>query len=186
MSRRMNHRPSRSFPAFAAALAMTAATVSFGVAAKDKSEPFVATAHIYETLAVPSGDGNCTPTEQHPGVAATGTITGSGLSNVIGPFDVSSYDCIRSDVPGQFSPPFTFGSSTFTLITANGDTLVASYDGKAELNSLGLLVLDGNYKITGGTGQFHKAKGKGTLTGVENIGTAPATGFVTLTGQIKR
>lgn len=167
-------------------LAALAAAVSLNALAKDEPEPFVAAAQISEQLQVPSGDGACQPTKKYPGVTGSGTITGTGLSNVVGPFIVTSNDCIRSNVPGQFFPPFTFSSKTFTLTAANGDTIVAKYAGNAELNPLGLLVLSGTYEITGGTGQFRNASGSGTLAGVEDISTVPARGFVTLTGQITR
>ncbi len=168
---------------FAAAVA---ATVSLDAAARDRPEPFVAAAQIAERLQVPNGDAACQPTVQNPGLTGSGTITGTGLANVVGAFTVTSTDCIRSNVPGQFFPPYTFSSSTFTLTAANGDQIVATYGGNAELSPLGLLVLTGTYTITGGTGQFRDASGSGTLAGVENIATDPARGFVTLTGQISR
>ena len=40
------------------------------------------------------------------------------------------------------------------------------------------------YQITSGTGVYRKAKGSGALTGVENISSQPAAGFVTLNGQL--
>ena len=176
-------RLSRACLLFAAAVATT---VSLDAVAKDKPEPCVAAAQIAERLQVPNSDAACLPTAQNPGLTGSGTITGTGLANVVGAFTVTSNDCIRSNVQGQFYPPFTFSSSTFTLTAANGDQIVATYGGNAELNPLGLLVLTGTYTITGGTGQFHNAMGSGTLAGVEDIATAPARGFVTLTGQITR
>lgn len=111
---------------------------------------------------------------------------GQGLGTPIGGFAITSIDCIRSDVPGQFTPPFAFSSSTLTLTARNGDQLVASYSGTGTLSPLGLLILKGSFKITSGTGAFHGAGGSGTLSGVENVVTQPASGFVTLSGQITR
>ena len=71
-----------------------------------------------------------------------------------------------------------------TLTAAGGDTIVASYSGTANLNKIGLLLLTGTYQITSGTGVYSKAKGSGALTGVENISSQPAAGFVTLNGQL--
>jgi hypothetical protein len=176
-------RPSSTLRAFcAAALAAAAA----GAAAKDNPEPLVAAAQITETLMVPSADGACQPTSAHPGLTATGTIAGHGLGTPIGSFAITSVDCIRSDVPGQFFPPFAFSSSALTLAAANGDRVVASYSGTGALSPLGLLVLTGSYTITAGTGAYRDARGSGTLTGVEDISTQPARGFVTLSGQITR
>lgn len=176
-------RPSLTVRALcAAALAAAAA----GAAAKDNPEPLVAAAQITETLVVPSPDGACQATPEHPGLTATGKIAGQGLGTPIGSFAITSIDCIRSDVPGQFFPPFAFSSSTLTLTARNGDQLVASYSGTGTLSPLGLLVLTGSYTITRGTGAYRDARGSGSLTGVEDISTQPARGFVTLSGQITR
>ncbi|MEO6279135.1 hypothetical protein [Roseateles sp.] len=166
----------------AAALAWAAV----GVAAKDKPEPLVATAQITETIVVPSPDGACQSTAEHPGLTATGKIAGQGVGIPIGSFAITSIDCIRSDIPGQFFPPFAFSSSTLTLTARNGDQLVAKYSGTGTLSPLGLLILTGSFRITGGTGAFRGAGGSGSLSGVENIITQPASGFVTLSGQITR
>lgn len=169
--------------------ALCAAVLASGAAdavAMDKLEPLVGTAQIAETLVVPSPDGACQTSAEHPGLTATGKIMGQGLGTPIGGFAITSIDCIRSDIPGQFSPPFAFSSSTLTLTARNGDQLVASYSGTGTLSPLGLLILTGSFKITGGTGAFHGAGGSGTLSGVENVVTQPASGFVTLSGQITR
>ena len=165
-----------------AALAATAV----GAAAKDKPEPLIAAAQITETLVVPSPDGACQATAEQPGLTATGTIAGQGLGTPIGSFAITSIDCIRSAVPGQFFPPFAFSSSTLTLTARNGDQLVATYSGTGTLSTLGLLVLTGSYTISGGTGAYRDARGSGLLTGVEDISTQPARGFVTLSGQLTR
>jgi len=176
------HRSLTVYALCAAALASVAADAI----AKDLLEPLVGTAQITETLVVPSPDGACQATAEHPGLTATGKIAGQGLGTPIGGFAITSIDCIRSDIPGQLFPPFAFSSSTLTLTARNGDQLVASYSGTGTLSPLGLLILTGSFKITGGTGAFGGARGSGSLSGVENIVTQPASGFVTLSGQITR
>lgn len=162
------------------------ASVAADAIAKDLLEPLAATAQITETLVVPSPDGACQPTAEHPGLTATGKIAGQGLGAPIGGFAITSIDCIRSDIPGQFLPPFAFSSSTLTLTARNGDQLVARYSGTGTLSPLGLLILTGRFEITGGTGAFGGARGSGSLSGVENVITQPPSGFVTLSGQITR
>jgi len=162
------------------------ALVATDATAKDEREPLAVTAQITEMLVVPSPDGACQTSAEHPGLTATGKIVGQGLGAPIGGFAITSIDCIRSDIPGQFLPPFAFNSSKLTLTAWNGDQLVASYSGTGTLSPLGLLILTGSYKIIGGTGAFRGAGGSGTLSGVENILTQPASGFVTLSGQITR
>ena len=176
-------RPSLTVRALCAAALASAAA---GATAKEEFEPLVATAQITETLVVPSPDGACQATAEHPGLTATGKIAGQGLGTPIGSFAITSIDCIRSDVPGQFFPPFAFSSSTLTLTARNGDQLVARYSGTGTLSPLGLLVLTGSYTITSGTGAYRNAGGSGSLFGVEDISTQPARGFVTLSGQITR
>ena len=176
-------RPSLTVRALCAAALASAAA---GATAKEEFEPLVATAQITETLVVPSPDGACQATAEHPGLTATGKIAGQGLGTPIGSFAITSIDCIRSDVRGQFFPPFAFSSSTLTLTARNGDQLVARYSGTGTLSPLGLLVLTGSYTITSGTGAYRNAGGSGSLFGVEDISTQPARGFVTLSGQITR
>jgi len=167
------------------AVLLTAAAVAASVApsaavAKDR---FVAGIQISERL-VPSSDPSCQP-DTSSASAAQGFIDGSGLGTIIGAFTLESVDCVRSASP-YFTPPFTFSSTTFKLTVADGDQIVASYGGTAELQPTGLLVLKGSFTFTGGTGKYSKVKGGGTLQGVEDISTFPATGFVTLAGTISR
>ena len=87
---------------------------------------FVAAAQITESLTIPYFDNDCQPTAEHPGLTAKGEIAGAGLATTIGAFKVSSVDCLRSNLAGQFSPPYYFSSSVLTLTAAGGDTIVAS------------------------------------------------------------
>jgi hypothetical protein len=119
------------------------------------------------------------------GSAAGGTISGSGLATFIGAFSMSSHDCITSSHTPLY-PPFNFSSRHVVLQAADGDQLVATYTGTATPQTDGSLVLRGSFTFTGGTGRFATASGYGTLEGVQNIATVPATGFVMLTGQLAR
>lgn len=145
-------------------------------------EVLVATAQISELLG-PATDAACQPSSTQPGATASGTISGHGVATAIGAFTVASVDCIRSADP-NFTPPFKFNSTQFVLTARNGDTVVMSYSGTASLSPVGLLLLNGSFTITGGTGEFRKARGSGTLAGVEDILSVPARGYVTLTGKI--
>jgi maltodextrin utilization protein YvdJ len=166
----------------ASAIVVGASAAAMPIAASAAGmEPFAAAAQISEMLA-PSGDPSCQSSAE--GVALQGTIQGTGLGTAIGAFTASSVDCLRSSTPAAFFPPLTFSSTSLTLTAANGDQIVAAYSGTAELSAVGLLVLKGTYTLTRGTGAFRKVKGSGTLTGVEDISTVPARGFVSLVGQI--
>lgn len=162
-------------------VAFVAGAAPLCAVAKDK-EAFAAAAQITESIG-PSSDPACQPSAQ--GLALQGTISGTGLGTAIGPFTASAVDCLRSSDPTyQFTPPFAFSTSSLVLTAANGDRIVAAYSGTASLSPVGLLLLNGTYTFTSGTGAFRNVKGSGTLTGVEDISTAPARGFVSLVGQI--
>ncbi len=175
------------------AFVTAASAVSLPALAKEKFEPFMAVAQISEVLS-PSTDSKCPSKKDASGkdapdvTAMMGTITGSGLSDEIGFFRISSVDCVLSDNPLGFAPPFSFRSASFVLTAANGDEIVISYSGTAaaELTIPGMLTLSGQFTILKGTGDFKKIKGSGTLTGGENIASNPAKGFVLLTGQISK
>ncbi len=164
-------------------VAVMAVAMPMTAAAKDKTETFVANAQIVEWL-VPGNPAGCAASAG-PNIA-TGSISGAGLASAIGAFTVTSLDCVESSSPYGFNPPFAFSSSVLTLTTGNGDQIVASYSGSAELQPNGLLLLSGKYKFTGGTGEFKDVNGSGTLVGVEDISAFPARGFVTFTGKISR
>jgi hypothetical protein len=171
-------RATSTAAALVAALAAPPAAQAGGV------ELLVATAQITELLG-PATDAGCQPSSTQPGATASGTINGQGVASVIGAFTVASVDCIRSADP-NFTPPFHFSSTQFVLTARNGDTVVMNYSGTANLSPVGLLVLNGSFTITGGTGSFRKARGSGTLTGLEDIFSVPARGYVTLTGKMVR
>jgi hypothetical protein len=182
MTSRPRHRQAAN--ALGVLTLLAAATLPAAALAKDRFEPFVAGAQITELLG-PATDAACQPSSTQPGATASGTISGHGFATEVGAFTVASVDCVRAGDP-FFTPPYKFNSTAFTLTAANGDQLILAYSGTAELNPVGLLVLNGSFTITGGTGALRHAKGSGTLTGVENILVTPAKGFVTLSGKIAR
>ena len=93
---------------------------------------------------------------------------------------------MRSASPYGFYPPFNFSSAVLTLTAANGDQIVASCAGTANLQPSGLIRLSGSYSFTRGTGQLMGVKGNGTLLGIEDISVCPAKGYVTFAGTISR
>lgn len=170
-----------------AAAGLVALVVPLATAAAEKFEEFAAAAQIVEGLDF-NVDSDCQPA--YPGTESTamGRISGSGLGTTgIGAFTLSSLDCVRAANP-YFQPPYTFSSKSFRLTTANGDEIVATYRGTAVLDpATSLLVLNGTFEFTGGTGKFKKVQGGGSLVGAEDISGFPAArGFVTLTGMIAR
>lgn len=177
-------RAPRWVRAGAAASALLAGLALAPMAQAAGTELFVATAQISELLG-PATDAACQPSSTQPGATASGTISGHGVASVIGAFNVASVDCIRSADP-NFTPPFRFSSTQFVLTARNGDTLVMSYSGTASLSPVGLLLLNGSFTVTGGTGNYRKARGSGTLTGVEDILSMPAKGYVTLVGKLSQ
>lgn len=153
----------------------------------EKFEKFVAAVQVAEVLSF-NGDASCQPAS--PGVESTamGRITGSGMgTGGIGAFTLSSLDCIRAENP-YFQSPYTFSSKLFKLTTSNGDDLIATYSGKAVFDpTTFLLVLNGTFEFTGGTGRYEKVRGGGQIVGAEDIRQFPlAMGFVTLIGNIAR
>ena len=86
----------------------------------------------------------------------------------------------------NFQPPYDFSSKSFKLTTSNGDDLIATYSGKAVFDpATFLLVLNGTFEFSGGTGKYSKVRGGGQIVGAEDISKlSGATGFVTLIGKI--
>lgn len=170
-----------------AAAGLIALAVPLATAAADKFEKFAAAAQIVEGLDF-NVDNTCQPSSHGNESTAMGRISGSGLGTTgIGAFTLSSLDCVRA-ANAYFQPPYTFSSKSFTLTTGNGDEIVATYRGTAVLDpATSLLVLNGTFEFTAGTGTYKKVKGGGSLIGVEDISGFPAArGFVTFTGIIAR
>ncbi len=172
----------------AAALAICVAVALPSAAVADtRLLPFTAAAQISEQLDF-NVDASCLPASPGTESTALGRISGAGLGSTgIGAFTLASVDCVRAANP-FFQPPYSFSSQVFRLTTSSGDQIVASYSGSAVLDpSTMLLVLDGSFQFTSGTGRFKKVRGSGRLVGAEDISGFPAArGFVTLTGVIAR
>ena len=66
------------------------------------------------------------------------------------------------------------GTATFTIITANGDTVVFESEFSVVPTNTGV-TFDGTYEIVGGTGRFRGATGQGSLTG-SAVFTGPTVG----------
>ena len=113
---------------------------------------------------------------------AIGIITGSGHATHLGTVTLSSYDCINFSSPTAFTFR-TLKDTSVVLTAASGDQLFATYEGTAAPQPGGFLVLSGIFSFKGGTGRFAGATGTGTLDGVENISTSPASGVLVLSGR---
>lgn len=170
-----------------ATVGLVALAVPLAATAADKFEKFAAAAQIAEVLDF-NVDSSCQPASPGTESTAMGRISGSGLGTAgIGAFTISSLDCVRAANP-YFQPPYTFSSKSLKLTTSNGDDIVATYSGTAVLDpATFLLVLNGTFEFTGGTGKYKNVQGGGSLVGAEDISKFPAArGFVTLTGSIAR
>lgn len=177
----------RAMAVAAVGLSLVGLAVPLAAAAADKFEKFAAAAQIVEGLDF-NVDSNCQPASPGTESTAMGRISGSGLGTTgIGAFTLSSLDCVRAANP-YFQPPYTFSSKSFRLTTSKGDEIVATYRGTAVLDpATFLLVLNGTFEFTAGTGKYKKVQGGGSLVGAEDISGFPAArGFVTLTGIIAR
>ena len=94
-----------------------------------------------------------------------GTITGSGMSSLLGTVSIAANDCIT---PVGNSLSFE-GQMTFTVST--GDEIFADYFGlfvPTRVPSI-FTLKDSFFDITGGTGRFLGADGGGKLFGTEDI-----------------
>ena len=131
---------------------------------------------ISETLA-PGTDGICPGFEGH--------IRGVGYSTELGAVSVQATDCfIPTDFSGQ---NFAFASkpgTVVTLTTSSGDTLVGTTQGTATGQPFPIEAISGKVTFTGGTGRYKNATGSGSIEGIENIGTTPATGILVISGTI--
>jgi len=170
-----------------AAVGFVMLAVPLAAAAADKFERFAATAQIVEVLDF-NVESSCWPASPGADRTAMGRISGSGLGTTgIGAFTLSSLDCVRA-ASQEFLPPYTFSSTSLRLTTSNGDEIFATYSGTAVLDPATLLlVLNGTFKFTAGTGKYKNVQGGGSLVGAEDISGFPAArGFVTFTGSIAR
>ena len=171
-----------------AAAGLVALAVPLAATAADKDEKFEKFVAAFQAVEVMDRnvDGSCVPAS--PGTESTvmGRISGAGMgTGGIGAFTLSSLDCVRAANP-YFQMPYTFSSKLLKLTTSNGDEITAAYSGTAVFDpTTFLLVLNGTFEFTGGTGKYSKVRGGGQIVGAEDISKFPAaTGFVTLIGRI--
>jgi hypothetical protein len=109
-----------------------------------------------------------------------GTIVGNGNSALMGRVVFIATDCIT-----PAGPLFTFSDGRFIITTTSGDQVYATYSGQFVPTGEGTKYVFSNatFQITGGTGQYARASGGGTMTGDEDIVTGQGT--VQLSGQIQ-
>jgi hypothetical protein len=153
----------------ASILLALSAVIPLSVSTDAKSAALSVTSIIHETIASP--DFSC-------GSFVGGTITGTGISSLLGQVSISAKDCITPFPDGHFS---FAGKMTFG--TASG-SIFADYEGlfiPTNFPSI-FAFADSSFTITGGTGSFKKAKGNGTFIGGENIDTG--NGLLLVTGTI--
>lgn len=108
-----------------------------------------------------------------------GTIVGSGDSALMGRTVFIATDCIT-----PMGPLYNFSDGRFIITTTSGDQVFATYSGQFVPTGEGTKYVFNNatFQVTGGTGQYAKASGGGSLTGDEDIVTGQGT--VQLSGQI--
>ena len=98
-------------------------------------------------------------------------VSGTGHSTFLGRYSSRYREC--------FDPAtgaVTGGS--FTLTTANGDTLYGTYGGQAAPTDPNAVAFDDPGVITGGTGRFADASGNLTASGAANLATGTYSGAI--------
>lgn len=115
-------------------------------------------------------------------IAPGGTITGTGISSLLGSVSISAHDCITF-FPNPFSPEYFSFVGKMTFDTSSG-SIFADYEGLFTPTSYPSIFMftSSSFTITGGTGSFKKAEGSGTFLGGENIATG--NGLLLVTGTI--
>ena len=114
-----------------------------------------------------------------PGTLQLSSITGTGNATHLGLFAVTLDTCPVFDGSG-----FVFAGGTFTATAADGSQLFGTVEGEVRFTpTLGVVTIEGEYEITGGTGRFDaNTSGSGTFAGTETALDATLTLFaVTLT-----
>jgi hypothetical protein len=108
-----------------------------------------------------------------------GNLVGHGDSALLGRVAFAASDCI-TPVP----PLYNFSMGRFIVLAPSGEQIFANYSGQFVPTGEGSkYVFSGaTFQVTGGTGQYVRATGGGTITGGEDIVTG--SGNVQLSGQI--
>ncbi|MDQ3186773.1 MAG: PEP-CTERM sorting domain-containing protein [Pseudomonadota bacterium] len=154
------------------ALLATSAIILTTAATDVRSAPFSISAIIHESV---SGSPGCPS-------GLGGTITGTGISSLLGVVSLEGNDCFT--LPSATQNFFTFSDGKMILTLSDGDEIFANYQGfLTPTNQPSIFTFtDSVFKITGGTGDFLNATGAGKLLGGENIQTG--NGFIYATGKI--
>lgn len=152
----------------ASILLATSAIMSISAATDVMSAPFSVSAIIGEE------------TGYRPGCASQfgGTITGNGISSLLGRVSLEGNDCIT---PMGNSLSF---EGKMILNVSGGNEIFADYHGLFTPTGIGSLYAftKSFFEITGGTGNFLHASGGGKLLGGENI--LSGVGLLQVTGTI--
>ena len=108
-----------------------------------------------------------------------GTITGHGVSALVGRVAFVATDCITPQ-----GPLFNFDQGRFIIMAANGDQIFATYSGQFVPTGVGAAYVysGATFQITGGNGKYRKATGGGALSGGQDMLTG--AGNVKLSGKI--
>ena len=126
--------------------------------------------------------GHITSAPGGPCPAITGTVTGSGIATMFGPFTTAQTHC--TDPNG--SNPLGLSDGMFTYTNANGDTLSGTYGAQLRPTPTSsmdnLYLVYGEWTFEGGSGAFAGAAGGGAVTGVINVATG--NGSVSLDGVL--
>ena len=139
------------------------------VAASPKVVALQATIAITEEIAQ--------ATAEDPHCTLIGAISGTGTAGSLGPVTVTSRDCINP--VNATATTFIFASDELVLTTAGGDQIWAAYGGTLSATTG---QIQGTYLIFGGTGRFKRAKGVGTINGLEDLGAG--AGQIELKGTL--
>ncbi|MEO8935478.1 MAG: hypothetical protein ABI277_01550 [Burkholderiaceae bacterium] len=108
-----------------------------------------------------------------------GVTTASGQASHLGAVTGSGTDCITP----TSAYTYMFSNGKLSMIAANGDELRADYSGNLSPSATPpVFVINGTYRITGGTGRFANASGTGAVGGLENLETGQ--GQLALKGSI--
>lgn len=136
-------------------------------AAAGKFKPFKASFDFSEVLA--GIDPMC---PMGPAFIYKGSETAPATGNAthLGRITVSVTNCVYPT-----PPTLVFVGPAVTITAANGDKLTATYAGTAtpalSTPGSGLFDLRGQFQITGGDGRFANARGQGTLSGSQQVGS---------------
>lgn len=164
----------RSFSALGAIVVVASAAVLSIAVAGPTSVPFKASLVTQEVLHLDPATCRTVP-------YLVGVTTGSGHASHLGAITVIASDCVIP--PPLGGAAFMFANGKLTVTAANGDELSAEYGGTFTPTATPpIYLINGTYRIIGGTGRFSGASGLGTLQGIENLVTFQ--GQVQLSGTI--